>query len=76
VVKGSILLDYKATPVGNWFQIVHSNVAALSSRVHIPEKNSFQTFMQTSGTSVPDVSKECSDATLHHRTVFNYRPHY
>jgi hypothetical protein len=45
VVEGSILLDYKATSVGNWFQTVHSNVAALSSRVHMPERNSFQTLM-------------------------------
>lgn len=45
VVVGSILLDYKATSVGKWFQMVHSNVVALSSRVHTPEKNSFQTLM-------------------------------
>jgi hypothetical protein len=45
VVEGSILLDYKATSVGNWFQVVHSNVVALSSRVHTPEKHSFQTLM-------------------------------
>jgi len=47
VVEGSVLLDYKATSVGNWFQMVHSNVVPLSSRVHMPEKSSFQTMMIT-----------------------------
>jgi hypothetical protein len=40
-------MDYKATSVGNRFQMVHSNVVSSSLRVHTPEKNSSQALMKS-----------------------------